>query len=429
MRRNRLALFGLTVASVIIAILLYFYPDDASQEPIIGPKAASTETDGLVARLWIERNRVYTGQTIRLRITFDNRSGVPADIRVYDVQKPGFEPETDFRYLATGLPVDFPIALPASGSVTIESALTPAGSSHGRFSVGMAYLFARPNATRSASVILDPIEITSWYREQSSLVANRAYSVIKDLTLPVILAVLAYVLQRVQKDREMRQAIWTTQLPRMHDYAEKHYLPIVRSLRTVQSEYEKLKSNSSTTLPAGDGTKRYSYILLVFLRRMRALREDKGGVFFKDRGGESVAQAAWFAFYENVIATIGEDRYESALKELTLPTTYEDFSAASEPTLDNWHEKLVQWMNGAGNPQNSYEQCLELLRILQNVLSFEANRPFDAFWYERPAAFDIKFSKEYKFPAKPEARMNEFKTKLDAYCKDVQNYLNQQRWK
>lgn len=416
------------LASIVVAILLYFYPEDPSQEPIIGPKTSSTETDGLVARAWIERNRVYSGQIIRLRITFDNRSGTPADITVYDVQTPGFEPETSFRFLATRLPAGFPLMLPAGASVTLESTLTPAAPSYGRFSLGIAYLVARPHALRSATIVLDPVEITSWYRERASLVANRAYSVIKDLTLPVILAALAYVFQRVQKDREMRQAIWTTQLPRMHEYAEKHYMPIVRSLRGVQSEYLKLRPTPSTILAVDDSTKRYSYVLLMFLGRMRALREDKGGVFFKDRGGEYVAQAAWYAFSENVVATIGEDIYESALKELTLPTTYEDFSAASEPTLDQWHAKLLDWINGVENPRNSYAQCLELLKVLQSVFSFEANRPFDAFWYERPADFDIKLSEEYKFPIKPEVRMQEFKKKLDAYYKDVLGYLKQKRW-
>ena len=96
--------------------------------------------------------------------------------------------------------------------------------------------------------------------------------------------------------------------------------------------------------------------------------------------------------------------------------------------MDQWHAKLLDWINGVENPRNSYAQCLELLKVLQSVFSFEANRPFDAFWYESPADFDIKLSEEYKFPIKPEVRMEEFKKKLDAYCKDVQGYLKQKRW-
>lgn len=408
-------------AAVLLAIaaVLYVYPEDPSTAPVIGPKSVSAEVDGVSIRAWLQRSRVDSGQPVPLRLTFDNHSAGAVRVSVSDLQDPGFASRSPFRLTSTGQTAPNLLAIPAGGSITIESELTAAERA-GRFSVGATVAITSSGGTRTGLLVVDPVEVTSELRERFVVFGSRGYAAIKDLTLPIILALVGYWLQRVQKNRETRQAVLTAQLTRMQETAETHYLPIVRSLRGVL--------DPPATSEPPDVKARYVYRVLLFWRLMRHLRDKRNSVFFKDRGGEAVAQAAWYAFWSNTIQAIGEDPYEAALKRFTLKMTYEQFAASPAPSFAIVRTKLWEWIDGT-SPASPYAECLQLLHVLKGVFAFEANRPFDGAWYDSSAELEVRHPGDYIFPAEPRSWIRQLKEKLPVYYTSAQGYLRRKDWR
>jgi hypothetical protein len=161
----------------------------------------------------------------------------------------------------------------------------------GRFNISVVYEGSADGIGRTrGNIVLGPFRITTLNQERLHRFATRTSNVLRDLTWPIVLAFLGYWFQRKQserdsqikratEEREHRQQIWNSILPRFHELAERHYLPIVRSLRLVTEKW----SNDPAWLNNDTSIREYLFELLLFVRKMQFMREEKGQFFFSSR--------------------------------------------------------------------------------------------------------------------------------------------------
>ena len=204
---------------------------------------------------------------------------------------------------------------------------------HGRFAMSTVYEWSTEDGgTVRDEITLGPIWITTKNAERLYAFWGRSRDVLKDLTWPIVLALLGYWFQRkqaerdalrrheetqrdlafkrAQEERENRQQIWSSILPRFHELSESHYLPIVRSLRLITEKW----STDSAWLSNDQAVREYFFELLLFLRKMQFMREDRGQFFFSSRTAERVMSLAWKVFAERIQDEFGTVQRDRAMR-------------------------------------------------------------------------------------------------------------------
>lgn len=424
--RMKLALsLALAAALVVFAILFALDWNTPSHETPSGSLLASSGTDkDLLVRGFLDKNRLYSSETLRLHLIFENHSTAPLHIGIRDLQTPGF----------ARLAIPQPFDLAAGASHPIDLDLSP--SEAGRFKVAVLYQLTRSSGGSEESFLsLGPVEIRTALGsliEHSIAPVHQIYAVVKDFTLPVVLAVLAYLFQQHQSSRdqqaaedrevrETRQQIWSSQIPRFRIYAEKHYLPIVSNIRHLRKDYDSFAASTPAQQDGEAGIK-LLYRMLLLLRRMVYLREEEGGVFFQVRRAELIVQQAWWSLNSHIEDQFHVDRRDRALALLAPDEPYHHFLeiAADEPVFEELRVVTIAWARSGGH----LSQCLELAHVMLAVFGFEANRPFDEYWYGSPDEFEGKAIGDYAFPAEPKERIEKLKIEYEAYKKEVDDYCS-----
>ncbi len=447
------------LAATCACIGIFFLPNDPARERIRTTRLASADeraANGLAVRAWLEQSRVYRGDGLSLRFIFENHAhGKIAALRFLDLQTPGFDfPKTwTVGHNAPGAPratAALVVYLDPGQSESIETRLQPTVDSHGVFSITALFggtsignTTAEPHQDMQIPISVGPVEISTPSRERIALFMRRAYSVGKDLTLPLLLAILAYLFQKNQKEletresnardaretresnardeRDRRQQVWNSQLPRLHENAERHYMPMARSMRVLLSRVNALPGDPQKRTEEEMGQCLY-YFLLV-LRRWKHLRDKRGAVFFKDREGEKLVQLAWWVFNWHVEQTFTVSLRDRALKEIAIAEEFDAFQGklGTSDSLKKCREIFGDWSARS----NDFPKCMALLKLLRETLSFETNRPFDGHWYSSPAEFEVEAESNYEFPAKPEPKVKELKCALTAYYDHTKQYLKE----
>jgi hypothetical protein len=235
---------------------LWVLPPDPARQRALGARFASSgESSKSVVRVlgWLESGRAYRGWPLRLRLIVENHSaGKVTKLRLIQLETPGFE-----TVQRTGPPPE----LKPGESALMEAVLKPA--EHGRFSitalVGWESAAAPGSVATEEPITLGPVEITSPGRERWALFTGRSYPVLKDITLPILLAVLAYLFQKSQGRREKQDQrrqearerglqVWSSQLPRLHENNERYYMPVARAVTLLRKEWEKGETSRDAVL-------------------------------------------------------------------------------------------------------------------------------------------------------------------------------------
>jgi hypothetical protein len=124
---------------------------------------------------------------------------------------------------------------------------------------------------------------------------------LKDLILPLTLVAVAWLLQRLQQTRSERQVVWTSMLSKVHQNAEKYYLPASMAMETLRTRVTQLRPWTGRTPDEFD---RAMLPFLLVLKRMRVLVRRIGGFYFKDRYGERAVARSWEVFYRGTRAAL-----------------------------------------------------------------------------------------------------------------------------
>jgi hypothetical protein len=432
---------GLIALALLVTTLL-IVPDDPAKPPPLTPRVALAESStakGFTIRAWLSGSRVYRDQTVRLRFLLENHTAnAITGIHLADLQVPGFVPPAAAAWRTTPLNarIDALADLAPGESESLETDLSPTIDSYGTFSPAALFRWisvppapAKPEQA-ALPITVGPIEIINGWKTAVSF-GRRLYNLVKDFALPIALAVLAFLFQRWQAAKAKQEAdlresgerklqVWKMQLDRLHYNAEHHYLPIIRSCRQLRTL---LLDKQAPALPA-DQIWEHLYWLLMIFARVQRLRNEKGGIFFQDHGGEEVVQLAWWLFDWHVKKRFTLDTRERAVRSVNATEDFSAFlvSARHNPLLVECRGILKNWF---GETQSVFDMA-PLLDILLNVFHFETNRPFDVHWYGVPEKFELQA--KYHIPSDPnntevQKKAGMLKKTLEAYYNSTTEYV------
>jgi predicted solute-binding protein len=396
-----LVLFG----SATIVTLFFFPPGDPQRVAAIFARNDPAKDGGVRVSLRADRNVLEKGDSENLVVEIRSDSEEVRNLQI-SIDAPGFAWKPD------QLKVDSTIAPQTSKSypISLEAA---AGS--GKYTITVFYHCDAPHC--SSAITAGPIQLRAWYGEDAWVrFFRRLAQLIKDLTLPIVLAVLTYwfnkkqanreaerrsaeteaqrayqeltsareierakneeaaqhVYQNLIRDREERQQVRGMILPLVKELAELHYMPIVRSARLLIIDHRNyLKQFPDTSL------EKTLFNLLFLIKRMDYLRQTKGQIFFQSRMGEAIAANAWYVVREKFTLVIGDEQLGLAGKYIKVDDAFPDF-AKQAPRFRKSVDRLNDWV--AIHPKDM-ESCLRLVDLIQGVFRFEANRPFLNHWY------------------------------------------------
>jgi len=266
-------------------------------------------------------------------------------------------------------------------------------------------------APEEVSLSLGPVKFDSmlgparWNR-----LGRRAAQVLRDLTIPIVLALIGIWFnwkqnlreaKRIKADKKQadRQQVRMLLLKTVMKLAKSHYLPIVAEAKAVVLEGRKDK--------AGRSADQLFFHMLMLLKRIDELKMKEGAVFFQKRFGEAAVGHAWTILKAATYGVLGEELVSAALTGV-VKTDWEYVRfVESRRKLVKLRERFEHWLDpsSASDPTSPFhlygpfEQYLGVIDVLQAVFRFEADRPLSEGWYEEKAKVDFKMPPPTKIPA------------------------------
>jgi hypothetical protein len=383
---RRLSATGKTASiagtTVVICAALFFAPEKIT--PLSSalfardPYAKESHVD-VGARL--DRNILSKGDQAILEVNIQNNNTDPLTEFHASITAPGFEwSQRNAEKQLSG-------SVPAGSSLSAAIPLRAMARS-GTYTVSVFYSWTK-KSRYSSSVSLGPLKMEGLFSQDHwSRFLGRGNQLIKDLTLPIVLAVLAYYFQLQQKARDERQQVRQNILSLVMTLAERHYMPIVTSALNVIQHYQKLKDKDPVTSP-----EEVFFDVMFLLKRMDYLRRDKGQIFFQDNAAESIARQAWFVVRNKLRSVLADDKskfpeeqVELALQKIGNDDRFSD-SKRYWLHLQTSFTGFQKWL--AADP-TEFEQYLDVVDVIQAVFRYEANRPFFDHWYGGQKKLDLK---------------------------------------
>ena len=248
------------------------------------------------------------------------------------------------------------------------------------------------SCVRLAEKVVMPLGPVNLGVDRLTRFGGRFARFIKDLTLPIILIVLANWLtsesakrdeDRKKHDREQEEEnqIAHILLPMVMRLAVQYYLPLTLNSATFVEP-----------LSPGRGTpQELSFSLFSFFLVARSLKEQEGGVFFKDRAAEQMFAVVNNVIRELVVEAVGsETHFTECLDHLgswvpggekRWPRIAERHPAVQQgwTNLENWLVKLEE---------DRFQAMRYLFNILAETMRYESNAPF-ADWYTNSRAANL----------------------------------------
>jgi len=229
----------------------------------------------------------------------------------------------------------------------------------------------------------------------------------KDLAIPILLVVLAYIFKQWEDARERdRQATeserqqllqtWNKMLPVSHSDATKYYMPLAAAIKESYKFFKKCLEAikpAAQSLPANSPLVKQSlYYFLLTMRRFRSMSSERGGLYFKDRTGERISSLCVSEMFRLYLRTVPDLlRHTSVVLSHIKPfeiygefiPVLESSLAATAPrtplqeSLLEVHKEFHIWIS-----TSEFGEIVPLLKALLTVLEFEMNRPYE-FWYPK----------------------------------------------
>lgn len=428
---RRLVLIGVSVLAIgaLYALWVLDAIRDARDEPRTAVIAATTAVGHSDLRLdaWVNDSQVVAGQTLSFWLAIQNTSQEASisGVKVISFERPGFAvPREQLRShcwtplgptcINTSTPSSRFIALTLQPreSRTIEGQLV-AGSEAGHYSMSAVVEWRdAKGVTRRKPISVGPVSVENSGRAQGLIAAHAAQQFLKDLALPIALALLAFVLNQIEQGRAtarqkaaereanakldaaqkavqaqadsariaadaaqkaaihaaLVQQTWTLMLPKAHANAEKHYMPLAANAALVDEHY-----------PADRELTFFFY--LRFFGGMRQLIRDIGGFYLKNRDGEWLLSNLWDPIRSRADRLFTRVAREQAQDAVGTIMTQDAFQKLGLTVIDEMRERFII-------PEN-YDALavhVALLRVFRIILEYEMNDVYGP-WYDVPEPF------------------------------------------
>jgi hypothetical protein len=293
----------------------------------------------------------------------------------------------------------------------------------------------------SRAMTLGPVDLGV---DRLTRFAGRLSRFLKDLTLPIILIVLANWLTSVSAERDRKREASEAALREERERKQGEEQERERKLEREQEEekqiahillpkvmrlaghfYLPLTLNCiGFVKPSRSNPRELSFSLFSFFLVARSLKEKEGGVFFKDMAAEQIFAIANNLIRDLVVGVVGdEDRFTECLNYLDswVPQGQRRWPRLAERTGEapaSW-VRLEDWLAGLEKPK--FEAMRFVFNSLAGVIRYESNAPF-SYWYSNSSAENLfKLAQEIPAPASEvfgelaAADLQDFQNLLAAY--------------
>jgi hypothetical protein len=293
--------------------------DERSLSATATPQAHS-ERDGLTLIGWADRSRLGSAGRLRLYLTIENHAKVAMErISLLHLDTPGLEPDGTCWDPARKLPScgthpgatgPLPQQLGPGEAASLWTDLRATGVAGARAATALftAWRADKPAEQQILGLSVGPIEETA---SRPLAWARALLSFLKDLALPLMLALVAYAFQRLEQERARVHETFNLILPRAHENAVKHLLPVVGATDQLVARWP---------LAAGAASQEQAialeeslFFLLSAVKGMRDLSSHGGGVFFSDLAGEDATITCWRTLRHRVEKKLGSGEIPTVL--------------------------------------------------------------------------------------------------------------------
>jgi hypothetical protein len=402
------------------SLLFLFFPgapDSRPSQSIVRTVEVKPAAVQVQARL--ASNRLEDDSADLLRIIVWNSSNQPLSSLHLSLSAPGFALDQNNLVCKTLGNTGSEGPIGTQEGCQFEVGLSPAARS-GTYGITATVAWNQANVAARATEVLGPVLIErNWSSARWARMARRFGSLLRDLTLPIILVALGALFARKQSEREAtrkddetkaeqrrtaaegekeetrrvahsnqveRQEVRRLLLARVMELAELHYLLFVTHTRLILIEAEKIQASKPDAAPE----KLFLQVLLL-LKRMEVFRLTKGGVFFRRRGGERAVSAAWYLLKSNVYGALGDENTSAALKLVQSDWDFATFKARFEELGPAW-TKFQLWLaesERSNSMWGSFWQILGIVDAFQAIMSFEADEALSEYWYDEPGTVEF----------------------------------------
>ena len=447
-RVSRRALMMLAVAFLLGGYVLSQRWQAPKPEPT-GPRFVRVRSVDLTLEGWLSTNKVDKGKAVAFWISAINGTDSPVSgVRLLaPFITPGFVPDDRSCWTPNGLPtcdevgrrVSPPACLAPGEASTLHARLRAEGEL-GTYSPMIVIAWQRPSGGEAReALILGPIEVTSPWREAFLNAGRRFLGIAKDIAIPLAIFLIGLTFQkatqahlesakREEDQRGRRMQVWQGLLAQNFKDVQKYYLPGLSSLGRIQGRIE--------AATKGEEVARMEclFSLLLFMKRMKFLIDEIGGVQFQNRSGEDIVAGAF-----GVLRRILEDERRFgvvdaalAMKSMALNEDLGDFHSkytGADPSTNELFSRLKLkfdgWLVDTAYPFATY-MCL--IQVFATVMEHEINRPFWEYWYEKREEFprsqlegqleDLKRIPEAELGPRTSEALESLKNTLEAYLRD-----------
>lgn len=347
----------------------------------------------LATRVSLARSALDAGEGSALAVVFENRGDRPIPrLRILALEAEGFEPG-EARWYASGDAsisgdgLGATVALPPGTAVSLAVRLRSTGEV-GRFTPRIIYAWRDAAQLRHQGIVwAGPIEVKSWW--------STIRAPVVDLAWPVVILILGWWLKTALQKRTETQQILHLMLPKIHENAEKYYMPLCTKIRRLDEVWQELGHADSEV----EWNKLFNmlfYELWVLLMIDDRMNREIGGWYLKNRNGEDCADECWEPFRSELERRLDRDRIHRVLHVIR-GIDVDDYVAVMGRFESEDDEKTVREDDGAetweafhGWVKADFGNHLVLLRLLRHILLFEMNRPYET-WYGSPETFPAGF--------------------------------------
>lgn len=397
----------LSAGGFLLLLVLLFFPSSDNQrtnEPIIRASRLISPPIRLQARL--DRNRIEddSEDTLQVRVVNDS-SQEPLRSLHLSLVAPGFALDQN-NLICSGANPDNTIL--ANQSCQFAVKLLPNAKS-GVYGIAATVDWNQPRVAGRATLLLDPITIDrTWGAAQWRRAGARLTTLLKELTLPIILVVLGSILAGRQQSAEARRAeaeklrdearitarteqderqeVRHLLLTRVMELAEQHYLLFASHAKQIVIESEKIRLGKPDAAP----DKVFLHVMIL-LKRMKVFRLTKGGIFLKTREGEYAVAAAWALLTISLYGAMGHENTAAALKFVEMDWDYATYKAQLANLIPAWNE-FQSWLaepEDSTDPKGSFRQIIGVVDAFQAIIRFEADTALSKYWYEEEGKVDF----------------------------------------
>jgi hypothetical protein len=427
-----LTVVGIALFTLVISLRFWMHYQETVNRAMAPSKPEVLgRSEGLVAFAWVDEGEVESDGVLRFWVLLENRMDSEVrNLRFLVVHTPGFEKEapcwsspdpSGYPQCRPGTRDRLPSVLEPGKSVTLFAHLKPKGWYGYHGASGVIAWQDNQGKNWERAFALPAVQVSSSRGRVLSAV-GRSLDLLKDLALPLVLVLLGGYLQRRDKDRErekaerekekdvqreerdrsqaMLQETWNLMLPKLHSYAEKHYVPVAGSIQyffsALDEKVDEKKTPKEQEKEAEEHHRQALFELLRLVCRMRCLVQTVGGLYLQDLDGEALAGACWRPFLFHARDALTREDLERAMLAISPDETYSQFTEKLKSSPSQVTQKLLTLIEPFRTWRNdeSFQQDRALLMLFYCILSDETNRPYEV-WYGIPASLRFK-KKEFK---------------------------------